>query len=126
MKEKAVIQGFQDNPDTRNRRGVIWHVLFQGSTIIGIIALIALMLNIINGAFGYVAYEARVDPDTLAVDGVPLTEQSKEQLVALLQSTLSRSAFNTLESKSLFADRSREEVYQLVIQPGIRPDIVGV
>ena len=79
---------------------MIWHVLFQGSTIIGIIALIALMLNIINGAFGYVAYEARVDPDTLAVDGVPLTDQSKEQLVALLQSTLSRSAFNTLKSKS--------------------------
>jgi phosphate transport system permease protein len=126
MKEKAVIQGFQDNPVGRNRRGVIWHVLFQGSTIIGIIALIALMLNIINGAFGYVAYEARVDPDTLAVDGVPVTDQSKEQLVALLQSTLSRSAFNTLEKQKPFADRSREEVYQLVIDRVIRPDIVGV
>ena len=48
--------------------------------MVGILALIALMLNIINGAFGYVAYEAQVDPDTLAVDGVPLTDQSKEQL----------------------------------------------
>ena len=54
MKEKAV-QGFSDNLEARNRWGVIWHVLFQASTIVGIIALVALMLNIINGAFGYVA-----------------------------------------------------------------------
>ena len=101
-------------------------MIFQASTVIGIIALIALMLNIINGAFGYVAYEARVDPDTLAVDGVPLADQSKEQLVALLQSTISSGAYNKLENEKPFADRSREEVYQLVVERMIRPEIVGV
>ena len=126
MKEKAVVQGFTDNLDARNRKGVIWHVLFQGSTLIGIVALIALMLNIINGAFGYIAYEARVDPDTLAVDGTPLTEQSQEQLVTLLQSTLSRGAYNKLENEKPFAKRSREEVYQLTLERIIRPEIVGV
>ena len=126
MKEKAVVQGFTDNLDARNRKGVIWHVLFQVSTLIGIVALIALMLNIINGAFGYIAYEARVDPDTLAVDGTPLTEQSQEQLVTLLQSTLSRGAYNKLENEKPFAKRSREEVYQLTLERIIRPEIVGV
>jgi phosphate transport system permease protein len=126
VKEKAVVQGFSDNLDARHRRGVLWHVLFQASTVIGILALIALMLNIINGAFGYVAYEARVDPDTLAVDGVPVTAQTKEQLAALLQSKISRGAYNTLEKQKPFADRSREEVYQLIIERIIRPDIVGV
>jgi phosphate transport system permease protein len=101
-------------------------MLFQVSTVIGIIALIALMLNIINGAFGYVAYEARLDPDTLAVDGVPLTDQSKEQLVAHLQSTLSSGAYNKLENEKPFADRSREEVYQLVLERIIRPEVVQV
>jgi phosphate transport system permease protein len=126
MKEKAVVQGFSDNLGARNRRGVIWHVFFQASTIVGILALIALMLNIINSAFGYVAYEARVDPDTLTIDGVPLPDQTKEQLVTLLQSNISTGAFNTLERDKLFADRTREEVRQLITERIIRPDIVGV
>ena len=126
MKEKVVVQGFADNLDARNRQGVIWHVLIQASTAVGIIALIALMFNIINSAFGYVAYEARVDPDTLAVDGVPLTDQSKEQLVALLQSKISSGAYSTLEKEKPFADRTREEVSQLIVERVVRPDIVGV
>jgi phosphate transport system permease protein len=105
---------------------VIWNILFQASTVIGILALIALILNIINSAFGYVAYEARVDPDTLSVDGVPLTEQSQEQLVALLQSKISSGAYNTLEKEKPFADRTPEEVHQLIVERVIRPDIVGV
>jgi len=126
MKEKTTVQGFSHNLEARNRKGVLWHVLFQASTVVGIIALIALMLNIINGAFGYVAYQARVDPDTLAVDGIPLTDQSKEQLMALLQSKISSGAYDTLEKQKPLAERTREEVYQLVIERVIRPEIVGV
>jgi phosphate transport system permease protein len=126
MKEKAIVEGFANNLDARNRKGTIWHVLFQASTVIAIIALIALMLNVINSTFGYVAYEARVDPDLLAVDGIPLEEQSKEQLVALLQSTLSSGAYNKLDNEEPFVDRSREEVFQLVVERIIRPDIVEV
>jgi phosphate transport system permease protein len=124
MKEKLIVEGFADNLDARNRKGVIWHVLFQASTVVGIIALIALVLNIINSAFGYVAYEARIDPDTLAVDGTPIQEQSKEQLVTLLQSTLSRGAYNKLENEKPFAERTREEVYQLVVERIVRPEVV--
>src|SRR5690606_15220646 len=105
MKEKSIVAGFSDNLTVRNRRGALWYVLFQVCTIIGILALIALLLNIINGAFGYVVYEARIHPDTLTVNGIPLREQSKEQLVALLQSTLSRGAFNKLENEQPFAIR---------------------
>jgi phosphate transport system permease protein len=126
MREKAVVEGFVDNLDRRNRQGAVWHVIFQTSTILGILALIALMLNVIDGAFGYVAYEARVDPDTLAVDGTLLEEQSKEQLTALLQSRLSRGAYNKLENEKSFAARSREEVYQLVVERIIRPEVVQV
>ena len=126
MKEKVIVQGFSDNLGARNRIGTIWHLLFRASTVIGILALIALVLNIVNGAFGYVAYEARVDPDTLAVNGVPLTDQSKEQLMALLQSTLSSGAYNKLENDKSFVDRTREEVYQLVVERIIRPEVVQV
>lgn len=126
MKEIAIVQGFENNLDSRNRKGIIWHVLFQASTIVGIIALIALMLNVIDSAFGYVAYEARMDPDSLTVDGIPVEDQSKDQLVALLQSTLSSGAYNKLDNEKLFVDRSREEVFQLVVERIIRPKIVQV
>jgi phosphate transport system permease protein len=126
MKEKGNIEGFSDNLETRHRKGMIWRVLFQASTVIGILALVALMLNVINSAFGYVAYKACVDPDTLVVDGVQLTEQSKDQLVALLQSTLSSGAYNKLENEKPFANRSREEVYQIVLERMIRPEVVQV
>lgn len=126
MKEKAVVQGFANHLEARNRKGIVWRALFQISTAVGILALITLVLNIINGAFGYIAYEARVHPDTLAVDGIALTEQSKEQLVALLQSKISSGAYNTLEREKPFADRTREEIYQLIVERVIRPDIVGV
>ncbi len=126
MKEIAIVQGFENNLDSRNRKGIIWHVLFQASTIVGIIALIALMLNVIDSAFGYVAYEARMDPDSLTVDGIPVEDQSKDQLVALLQSTLSSGAYNKLDNETLFVDRSREEVFQLVVERIIRPKIVQV
>lgn len=126
MKEKAIVQGFANNTQARNRKGVIWHVIFQASTVVGILALIALMLNIINSSFGYVAYESRLDPDSLTVGGLPVQDQSKEQLVARLQSTLSSGAYNKLENEKSFADRSREEVYQLVVERIIRPEVVGV
>jgi phosphate transport system permease protein len=126
MKEQTVVQGFANNLGARNRKGVIWHVLFQASTAVGIVALIALILNIVDGAFGYVAYEAKVDPGTLAVDGTSVEEQSKEQLVALLQSTLSSGAYKKLENEKPFANRSREEVFQLVVERIIRPEVVQV
>ena len=126
MKEKVVVQGFQDNFEARSRKGIVWHLIFQASTVVGIIALITLMLNIINSAFGYIAYETKVDPDTLVVDGTSLLDQSKEQLVALLQSTLSSGAYKKLENEKPFADRSREEVYQLVVERIVRPQVVGV
>jgi phosphate transport system permease protein len=126
MKEKAFVQGFANNLDTRKRTGLVWHIIFQASTVVGIIALIALMLNVIDGAFGYIAYEARVDPDTLTVNGVPVKDQNKEQLVSNLQSTLSSGAYNKLENEKAFAERSREDVYQLVVERIIRPKVVQV
>lgn len=126
MKEKALVDGFDNNLGGRNRKGALWHVLFQASTVVAIVALIALMLNVINGAFGYVAYEAKVDPDTLTTDGTPIQEQSQEQLVALLQSTLSRGAYNKLNNEEPFSERSRDDVYQLVIERIVRPQVVEV
>ncbi|HLA08012.1 MAG TPA: phosphate ABC transporter permease PstA [Anaerolineales bacterium] len=114
------------NIEGRNRTGTAWRWVFQASTIVGILALIALLFNIMNGSFGYVAYEAKVDPATLAQDGIPLEEQSREQLVALLQSKLSKGAFNKLETDEPFEKRSRANVLQVVNERIVKYEIVQV
>ena len=123
MKEKLVNPDYNVNIEGRNRRGSTWRWLFQLSTIIGIIALTALLLNIMNSAFGYVALEAKVDPATLAVNGVALEDQSKEQLIELLKSELSSGAFNKLEKDQPFAERSRSNVYQLVLERIVKYEV---
>lgn len=51
----------------RHRRGSAWQLAFQVSTIIGIIALIALLYNITNQAFGLVAIQNKVEPASLVL-----------------------------------------------------------
>jgi len=126
MRAKALVPGYAADLSGRRRKEMIWHALFQAATIVGIVALIALMLNIIDGAFGYVAYEARVAPETLTLDGIPVQEQNKEQLVGLLQSMLSSGAYNKLNNEEPFSERSRAEIHQLVIERLVRPEVVQV
>lgn len=52
----------------RQQRAGIWRWIFLTSTLVGIVALIALLYNIINGAFGYVAVQNAVDPQTLVLN----------------------------------------------------------
>lgn len=123
MKEKLINPHYNVNIEGRNRSGAIWRRLFQISTVIGILALIALLLNILNSAFGYAALEAKVDPATLTVDGVALEDQSQEQLTALLKSELSSGAYNKLEKEQPFAERSRSNVHQLVLERIVKYEV---
>ncbi|MDX1687821.1 MAG: phosphate ABC transporter permease PstA [Candidatus Promineifilaceae bacterium] len=52
----------------RHRVGLIWRVLFLAATIVGIVALTALLYNIINQAFGLAAVENEKNPQTIALD----------------------------------------------------------
>ena len=58
------LQSFVAN---RNRSGKIWSIVFQASTIVAIIALTALIYNIIIGSFGFVALQNKVDPASLVL-----------------------------------------------------------
>ena len=123
MKEKLANPEYNVNIHGRNRGGLIWQWIFQAFTVIGIIALTALLLNIINGAFGYVALEARVDPATLAVDGVPLQDQNKDQLISALKANISIGAYNKLEKDKPFAKQSAADVRQLILERVVRYDV---
>lgn len=49
----------------RHRTGTIWRSLFLGSTVIAMIALVALLYNVVNESFGLVAVQNDVEPESL-------------------------------------------------------------
>ncbi len=117
-------EDFRTRLDDRHRSGVIWRVVFQFSTIVGIIALTALLYNIINSAFGYVAIENSIEPEALAVEGMTLEEQTKEQLVGVLQANISEGLFRRFEHDMPFEQRSRENVLALIEERVIEARVV--
>ena len=52
---------------TRQRRAQTWFVVFQLALLVAILALSALLFNLINDSFGYVAIENEMDPEQLMV-----------------------------------------------------------
>ena len=113
---------FQADLGRRHRRGALWRVVFQASTIIGIVALTALLITVLNNAFGYIALENEVDPASLS--SLPLEELPKEELVQILQDNVSKGLFRRFENDQPFADRSQEDVYNLVVERVIEPKVV--
>lgn len=114
---------FKANLPRRLKIGRIWLIIFQISTVIGIIVLSALLLNIINSAFGYVVIQNQVDPEILAVEGIPLVEQSKDNLVETLQANVSKGLFRRFENDMPFEVRTREDVYELVLERVVEPTV---
>ena len=109
----------------RHRQASLWQLLFRASTIVGIVALSALLYNVVTESFGLVAVQNTVEPETLAVDGVPLEELSKEQLLAILEEHVSRNVLRRLDKELPFAERTREDVYVLVQERVVQPKILA-
>ncbi|HWQ84633.1 MAG TPA: phosphate ABC transporter permease PstA [Anaerolineales bacterium] len=117
---------FQPNLPGRHRSSRIWRKVFQISTIIGLIALTLLLFNVSNSAFGYVAYKFRVDPATLALDGVVLEDMDHTQLTMVLSQNISANAYKGLDRDKPIATRSESELRTLIAQRITRPEVLGV
>jgi phosphate transport system permease protein len=90
------------------------------------VVLALLLYTIVNKSFGLVAINNRVDPDSLAVNGVPIEELDKDALVNILQNSVSKGKFRQLEREKPMTERTRDEVYALVIGDVVQPeDVVG-
>lgn len=107
----------------RHTVGGAWLLVFQAATLVGVVMLVILLLTIINKSFGYVAIENEVDPDSLAVNGVPLEQLSKEQLVEVLAAHVSAGLMARYESDQPFAERSAQNVFDLIQERVINPSV---
>jgi phosphate transport system permease protein len=115
--------GFIYAIDKRHRSGQFWRIVFQLSTIVGIVVLTALLINVLNQTFGLAAVQDAIEPETLAIDGVPLEELDKAQLVEILQTNVSNGLFRKLANDRPFDERSQEDVYGLVLEWVVAPEV---
>lgn len=122
-----------DNLDTfiarRHRIGLLWQILFQAATAITILALIALLYNIIVGAFGYVIIQDKVSPRQIVEDyfagrAATLETLSANEYHLILEQNLSKGLIRRLNSEKSLAERSPEELYRLVVERMVKPRVV--
>lgn len=118
------MDSFEGNLPRRRRQGIAWRLVFQASTVIGIVVLSALLYNVINQSFGLAALEYEIDPASLAVDGVPLAELSQEQLVQIFQANVSAGLYRRYDFEVPLADRPRQEIYDLVQERVLEPRVI--
>jgi phosphate transport system permease protein len=114
---------FTPNLASRYRQAAVWLVVFQASTLVGIIALSALLYNILNSAFGLAAIEYKTDPAALAVNGVPFEQLDKDQLVTVLEQNVSRGFFRQFGREKPLEERTREEVLAIVVERVLEPRV---
>ena len=115
---------FLSNLEERHRRGLLWYVLFHIATAIAIVMLVALVATIVNQSFGLVAIENKISPYSLTRNGVNLDEMTKEKLVEVLSENISKGLRRRLEFERPFSDRSKEEIFELIIERVVDPSVV--
>jgi phosphate transport system permease protein len=116
-------EDFRFRTQQRHRTGLVWRTVFQFSTVVGVIVLTVLLFNILNQSFGYAGVVNTIEPETLAVDGVPLEDLTREQLTQVFQANVSAGLYRRYESEQPFEARTKEDVYGLVLERVIEPKV---
>ncbi len=114
---------FDTRTSTRHRSGTVWLRIFQVSTIIGILALAALLYNIINDVAGYAAIEYTVAPTLLTPDGTPLSELSTAELAQIVEANVSTGLFRQLTREQSIQDYTRVELVNIIEQNVLKPRV---
>jgi phosphate transport system permease protein len=116
-------EDFRHALNTRYRTASIWQALFLSALLIAIISLMALIYNVVDGAFGYIAFEYKKDPATFT--STPMAEITQAELVTLLKDNLSSGAYKKLESEQPLEKRSQAELYTLFLERLVQLDTKG-
>ncbi len=114
---------FQPNMPGRHAAGRAWQTAFLGATTVGILGLILLMMNIVNNAFGVVAYADAKDYRDYSP--VPVEQLATSDLVVLLTNELSTGAINKLNTEQPLADRGRSDLLALVYERILNRKVVA-
>ncbi|HET7144505.1 MAG TPA: phosphate ABC transporter permease PstA [Anaerolineales bacterium] len=111
---------FRQSLSTRYRTASVWQAIFFSALVIAIFSLAALLYNVMDGAFGYVAFEYKNDPAEFTPK--PLDELNNEELPAILKANLSSGAYNKLNNEKPMEKRPKSVLYTLVLERLIQID----
>jgi phosphate transport system permease protein len=78
----------------------LWRTAFFVANIVGLVALLVLLLNIVNQSFGYVLVNYTIKPSELSPDK-PLNELNEAELARLLEDKVSRNRLRTIVRDNL-------------------------
>lgn len=104
----------------RYLKATIGQSLFFSALLIAIISLTALIYNVLDGAFGYVAYEYKNAPTEFT--STPVAELTKEELLVILQENLSSGAYKKLDNEQKMETRSQSDLYILFLERLVQID----
>jgi phosphate transport system permease protein len=116
-------ESFHASLRTRYRTAAIWQFLFLSALLIAILALTALLYSVMDGAFGYIAYEYKNDPAEFT--STPINELTREELVVILKENLSSGAYNKLDNEQPMEKRSQADLMNLFLERLVRIDTKG-
>ncbi len=111
---------FRRSLSTRYRNASIWQIIFFSALVIAVLSLSALLYNVIDGAFGYVAFEYKKDPAQFT--SKPLDDLTKQGLLVILKEHLSSGAYNKLNNEQAMETRSRADLYTLFLERIVQID----
>lgn len=115
-------QSLQTFTQSRHRTGAVWRAIFLAATAAGLLGLVALLYNVLDRTYGLTAFEYKIAPTEIS--DRPLEELNKDELIVILQKNISRNAFNKLEKDGPFSERSRDNVYGLVLERVLQVQVV--
>jgi len=108
---------------TRYRSAAIWQFVFLSALLIAIISLTALIYNVVDGAFGFIAYEYKKAPTEFTA--TPVAELTKDELLVILKDNLSKGAYNKLDKEQPMGERSQSDLLSLFLERLVRIDTKG-
>ena len=120
----GTLEDARANIKRRRHIGLAWRLVFYLATTVSVMALVILILNIVNGAFGYVAIRNKIEPETLSATGAPLGELEQGQLIEILEENISSGLLRRFNYEEPLEERSIPELVVLVEERVVEPTIV--
>ena len=108
----------------RHRVGTAWAAIFQLSTVVGVLALCALLLNILNESFGLVALTYDVPPSSVLPAGREQADLSVGELVDILTRNVTPGLVRKWEYERPLAERSRGELQDLMAEEVLNQTVI--
>jgi phosphate transport system permease protein len=117
---------YDEQVKKRYRANRDWNIIFLASTSFGVVMLIILLLNIVNGAFGLIAIENEVQPETIFYEDVAYEDMNTSQLAGLLGQELSRGLIRGIENRrgKPISEFSEKEMRAIVEEEIINSEVI--